>query len=194
MEECFECGNPATENHHVIPKSLGGSKTVPLCSVCHMKVHGLDKTRRAENHIENTKRGLDKHRGWEMFVVYQAIYLHDAENVKQIVEVLKNQFDYDISLSKARRLMGRIIETDKGYLQSFFDEEIDSDLSHVWRSEDALIRQNFWIEAIQQHLAENPSFTEEDNNDELQQQIFNQIDLKFRRYKQDKDKCQPPIK
>jgi hypothetical protein len=59
MEQCFECGNPATENHHVIPKSLGGTKTVPLCTLCHMKVHGLDKTRRAENHVENTKRGLN---------------------------------------------------------------------------------------------------------------------------------------
>lgn len=58
MEKCFECGNPATENHHVIPKSLGGTKTVPLCSSCHMKIHGLDNTRRAESHIENTKRGL----------------------------------------------------------------------------------------------------------------------------------------
>jgi len=58
MEKCFECGNPATENHHVLPKSLGGTKTVPLCSLCHMKIHGLDNTRRAESHVENTKRGL----------------------------------------------------------------------------------------------------------------------------------------
>ena len=58
MENCFECGNPATENHLVIPKSMGGTKTVPLCSSCHMKIHGLDNTRRAESHVENTKRGL----------------------------------------------------------------------------------------------------------------------------------------
>ncbi len=193
MDKCFECGKQATENHHVIPKVLGGTKTVPLCTKCHMKVHGLDGTRRADNHSENTKRGIDKHRGWKMFAVYQAIHLRDAENVKQIVEVLHKQFDYDVSLSKAIRLMNRIIEIDKGYLQFFFDKEIDSDLSHVWSSEDDLIRQNFWMEAIQEHLNENHSFTEEDINNELQQQIFNQVDLKFRRYKQEKGKCQPPI-
>lgn len=192
MEKCFECGNPATENHHVIPKVLGGTKTVPLCTKCHMKVHGLAETRRADNHSENTKKGLDKHRPWEMFAVYQAIYLHDAENAKQIVEVLKKQFDYDVSLSKARRLMKRITETDKGYLQSFFDKEIDSDLSHVWSSEDDLIRQSFWIEAIQQLLLENPSLTEEEIKEELQQQL-NQVNLRFLKYKQEKENYQPPI-
>jgi hypothetical protein len=39
---CFECGNPAHCEHHVVPKSLGGTKTVPLCVVCHGKVHGKD--------------------------------------------------------------------------------------------------------------------------------------------------------
>lgn len=38
---CFECG--ATENlhnHHVVPRSLGGTKTIALCGDCHGKVHG----------------------------------------------------------------------------------------------------------------------------------------------------------
>jgi len=37
---CFECGRPAVYRHHVIPKSRGGKKTVPLCGVCHALVHG----------------------------------------------------------------------------------------------------------------------------------------------------------
>jgi len=37
---CFECGKKATYNHHVIPRSLGGKKTIPLCSTCHPKAHG----------------------------------------------------------------------------------------------------------------------------------------------------------
>ena len=36
---CFECSNKATFDHHVIPESLGGTKTIPLCSDCHSKVH-----------------------------------------------------------------------------------------------------------------------------------------------------------
>lgn len=43
MKCCFECGRSDIEiqNHHVVPKSLGGTKTVPLCAVCHGKIHGL---------------------------------------------------------------------------------------------------------------------------------------------------------
>lgn len=36
---CFECGNPATVRHHVVPESKGGTKTVPLCAGCHSIVH-----------------------------------------------------------------------------------------------------------------------------------------------------------
>lgn len=40
MEKCFECKNPATHQHHVVPQSLGGTQTVPLCNYCHPKAHG----------------------------------------------------------------------------------------------------------------------------------------------------------
>lgn len=39
---CFECGAHALHQHHVIPRSLGGTQTVPLCEACHGKVHGKD--------------------------------------------------------------------------------------------------------------------------------------------------------
>lgn len=40
MADCFECGLPAKHNHHVVPQSLGGTKTVPLCDGCHPRAHG----------------------------------------------------------------------------------------------------------------------------------------------------------
>ena len=43
MGNCFECNNPADENHHVVPKSKGGTKTVPLCHSCHGLVHGVNR-------------------------------------------------------------------------------------------------------------------------------------------------------
>lgn len=43
---CFECGAPATERHHIIPASLGGTKTIPLCGSCHAKVHDIRGKRR----------------------------------------------------------------------------------------------------------------------------------------------------
>ena len=36
---CFECGDPAEHQHHVVPRSLGGTRTVPLCERCHGLVH-----------------------------------------------------------------------------------------------------------------------------------------------------------
>jgi hypothetical protein len=38
---CFECGQPADHDHHVVPRIRGGTKTVPLCGICHGKVHDL---------------------------------------------------------------------------------------------------------------------------------------------------------
>jgi hypothetical protein len=36
---CFECDEPADHQHHVVPRSLGGTRTVPLCARCHATVH-----------------------------------------------------------------------------------------------------------------------------------------------------------
>jgi transposase-like protein len=40
---CFECNSiDNIHQHHIIPKSLGGIKTIPLCNSCHGKVHQKD--------------------------------------------------------------------------------------------------------------------------------------------------------
>lgn len=38
---CYECGAPATEMAHVVPRLLGGTKTIPLCGRCHGLSHGM---------------------------------------------------------------------------------------------------------------------------------------------------------
>ena len=63
---CFECGAPATERHHVVPASLGGTKTIPLCGECHAKVHDMSGRRRnklrdlTKNSLEKRKEQLAK--------------------------------------------------------------------------------------------------------------------------------------
>jgi hypothetical protein len=43
MATCWECGaGPPLHDHHVVPRSRGGTKTVPLCEPCHGKVHDKD--------------------------------------------------------------------------------------------------------------------------------------------------------
>jgi hypothetical protein len=59
MKKCFEC--EATEDlheHHVVPRSNGGTKTITLCHQCHMKAHGRDG--KGLNHSRLTKEGLKK--------------------------------------------------------------------------------------------------------------------------------------
>jgi len=57
MEECFECGSTVDiHQHHVIPRVLGGSKTIGLCAKCHGLIHGLDFTK----HSFLIKMGLSK--------------------------------------------------------------------------------------------------------------------------------------
>lgn len=57
---CFECGKPAEHRHHVVPRSLGGTKTIPLCTPCHRKVHapGQALALGELNHITRSRRRL----------------------------------------------------------------------------------------------------------------------------------------
>lgn len=42
MNACFECDAPASHKHHVVPRVLGGTRTVWLCNGCHGRIHGLN--------------------------------------------------------------------------------------------------------------------------------------------------------
>lgn len=46
---CFECDEVAIFDHHVVPKSRGGRRTVPLCAACHAKAHHRDGNRDTAN-------------------------------------------------------------------------------------------------------------------------------------------------
>jgi hypothetical protein len=42
-DACFECGSYSNIHyHHVVPETLGGTRAIPLCIICHGKVHGRD--------------------------------------------------------------------------------------------------------------------------------------------------------
>ena len=59
MKKCFEC--ETTEDlheHHVVPRSRGGTKTVTLCHQCHMKAHGRDG--KGLNHSRLIREGQNK--------------------------------------------------------------------------------------------------------------------------------------
>ena len=41
MRPCMECGVMTALLHHVVPVSMGGKQTVPLCQRCHSLAHGV---------------------------------------------------------------------------------------------------------------------------------------------------------
>jgi hypothetical protein len=56
-DNCFECGSIVElHRHHIIPRSLGGKKTIRLCGKCHGLIHGLNFT----NHSILIKKSLEK--------------------------------------------------------------------------------------------------------------------------------------
>jgi len=59
MKRCFECETTEDlQEHHVVPRSKGGTKTVTLCYECHMKAHGRDG--KSANHRRLTVEGLER--------------------------------------------------------------------------------------------------------------------------------------
>ena len=59
MKKCFECETTEDlQEHHVVPRSRGGTKTITLCHQCHMKAHGRDG--KGLNHSRLVKEALVK--------------------------------------------------------------------------------------------------------------------------------------
>jgi hypothetical protein len=65
ITKCFECGAPKEDMHHIVPKSKGGSKTIPLCAKCHGLIHGKDFVTHRQLHKEGVERAkkLGKYKG-----------------------------------------------------------------------------------------------------------------------------------
>jgi NAD-dependent SIR2 family protein deacetylase len=101
MNYCFECDKPATEDHHVIPKSMGGTRTIPLCGECHNKVHDGGWKRR-DNHAQLTKEGFAraKSQGKLHGMANPKISLH-GEKARELAnaQIQKEKVDFAKSVS-----------------------------------------------------------------------------------------------
>lgn len=128
---CYECGNPADHLHHVVPRSLGGNKTLPLCSKCHSMVHGRRLNSGYMTRLKNLKGSAQ----------WLAPLFMDMLDQKSNAEVLERVFDrtgerhkLDWLLNQAARLVR--IETDDlieflmPHIQE--DEGLCRDLHNDW--------------------------------------------------------------
>ena len=109
---CFECSNDATEKHHVVPKSLGGTRTVILCAHCHGLIH---ETKRTIKHSELTKAGIAKAKENGKPAGRRKGYEHSQETKDKIREAkLANAVEIDpviLNLAKERRAAGQTFQS-----------------------------------------------------------------------------------
>ncbi len=129
LDVCFECNHSVAgevQLHHVVPRSLGGSRVIPLCSICHGKVHGKERTNQI-NISELTKAGLAaaKARGvvlgnsqwWNSQKRATAAYLETLRPLwrEQLEEVRKVKATGVVTFSGiARCLNARGVRTSRG--------------------------------------------------------------------------------
>lgn len=62
---CINCGQEATQLHHVVPRELGGNDTtncVWLCDKCHGLIHNITYGAKQLSHSKLTKIGIEKAR------------------------------------------------------------------------------------------------------------------------------------
>ena len=84
--KCFECDSTNNvHQHHIVPKSMGGTKTIPLCGYCHGLVHGKNfgmewKRLQMEGIRKRKELGLYKGRG-----------LGSSESIGKFMNKPKNQ-------------------------------------------------------------------------------------------------------
>ena len=55
-KRCWECGaiNVSLHDHHPVPRSRGGTKTIPLCEPCHSKAHHRKKNMNTSQLVHDT--------------------------------------------------------------------------------------------------------------------------------------------
>jgi hypothetical protein len=117
---CFECDAIADHWHHVVPKSKGGVRTIPLCQQCHAKVHSphLLVTRRLTKDALDIKRQKGERVGaipYGYDLDFDGVHLrrndHELAVIAKINEWRKNGMRYN---KIARRLNSEGVTTKNG--------------------------------------------------------------------------------
>lgn len=117
---CFECGSTESIHyHHVVPEVKGGKATLPLCYICHGKVHD----RNFKNYRELQRIGIERAKADGKFtgrikgaVETEEKFLNKEKN-KEIIKLLleKKSFRYisrtlnasSTTVTKVARIYGK---------------------------------------------------------------------------------------
>lgn len=116
-DECFECGEPAIDMHHVIPKSKGGTKMIPLCDKCHGLVHdkdfvtmkrlkkeGIKKAQANGVHCGRMKGTIESKEDFLNKYPHIIKLLKEDNSVRDVYKILGNH--HWCTIAKVRKLIG----------------------------------------------------------------------------------------
>jgi hypothetical protein len=127
LNKCFECNEPKDDMHHIIPKSKGGKKTIPLCAKCHGIVHDRDFVKHRKLMLEGIERAKKegKYKGREKGTVnsmetvlnkhkktVDAIKLNPKLSLRKIVKLVSDN-EYKVSANTVKKIKYLININDK---------------------------------------------------------------------------------
>ena len=124
--KCFECGSQAEYEHHVIPQSRGGTRTVPLCGDCHAKAHhsnrGMTVRVLTEQALRSKRKRNEKTGGCVPFG-YDAVNVGNPEwvrgRLRTTVKLVPNEVEQGLLLKMATmRADGATLKTICDWLES----------------------------------------------------------------------------
>lgn len=121
--KCFECGSADNlHQHHVVPRSRGGTKTVDLCYHCHAKAHGkkgnfdvstLTKEALAAKKAQGEYTGGDPPFGFT--VAADGVTLEEDDAEQAVIAAVLKYREEGLSLRKiSKRLETRGFQTRRG--------------------------------------------------------------------------------
>jgi hypothetical protein len=123
--KCWECEIETNEihDHHPVPQSRGGTKTIPLCGGCHAKAHHMDKNMTTS---VLTKEALDKRKALKQGRYFCGRSPYGFEAVSGSLQVKANEWVNIVRWFKmkraglSQRTIANVFDKDQTFIARIF--------------------------------------------------------------------------
>lgn len=115
LTKCFECNEPMEAMHHVVPKSKGGKKMIPLCLKCHTIIHDRNFVKHRILLLEGVKKAklLGKFKGRKLGTIESKDTILEKHNVimnyllngKTVREIVLLNGNSSATIQKVRNIL-----------------------------------------------------------------------------------------
>ena len=104
--KCFECEKQAHHNHHVVPRSRGGRRTVPLCRKCHGLIHEMEMSEMARVAWEKRRRSGKRYGTIPWGMKQGKTRLVKCEKEQRVIQAIKTMHEKGMSSSEIAHALG----------------------------------------------------------------------------------------